>query len=277
VIEFRVLGPLEVARDGQALALGSTKQRALLAIFLLNPNELLTRERLIDALWAERAPPTAGHTLETYVHRLRKTLQAGGDDVIVTRPGGYLLRLEPNVLDLHRFERLLAEGRAAAEASAPGRAAAKLREALSLWRGRPLADVEYEPSAAEHVARLEELRLDALEERIEADLGSGGGGELVGELETLIAAHPLRERLRGQLMLALYRSGRQADALEVYREARQTLVHELGIEPGRALQELHQAILVQARGLETQPTRQTPARIEAAPHPYTTSFVGRRR
>ena len=276
MIEFRVLGPLEVLREGQALALGSTKQRALLAIFLLNANELLSRDRLIQELWGERAPPTAGHTLETYVHRLRKTLQASGDGVVVTRPGGYLFRLDPHTLDLHVFERLLAEGRAAAEAGAPERAAAKLREALSLWRGRPLADVEYEPSAAERASRLDELRLDALEERIAADLAAGGGRELVAELEALIAAHPLRERPRGQLMLALYRAGRQADALEVYRDARRVLIDELGIEPGPALQELQRAILVQESGLHAQPPERT-ERADAKARAHSTSFVGRRR
>lgn len=276
-----MLGPLEVIRDGHPLSLGSTKQRALLAIFLLNSNELLSRDRLIEELWGERAPPSAGHTLETYVHRLRKTLQARGDDLLVTRPGGYLLRLDADTLDLQRFERLVSEGRGAVEAEAPERAAPKLREALSLWRGRPLADIEYEPSVAEHVSRLAEVRLDVLEGRIDADLALGRSHEIVGELESLIAAHPLRERLRGQLMLALYRSGRQAEALEVYREARSLLVEALGVEPGPALQELNRAILVHDPALGAGP-RERPAgrpsdRAEAKARGYSTSFVGRKR
>jgi predicted ATPase/DNA-binding SARP family transcriptional activator/Tfp pilus assembly protein PilF len=275
-LEFGVLGPVQVVRDGQPLALGGMKQRALLAIFLLNANELLSRDRLIDALWGERAPPTASHTLETYVHRLRRILQAR-EEVIVTRPGGYLLRLDLDALDLSRFERLLDEGRAGTERDAPERAGAKLREALSLWRGRPLADVEYEPWAAEHVVRLEEMRLDALEERIEADLSAGASRELVGELEALIAAHPLRERPRGQLMRALYRSGRQAEALEVYREGRRVLLDELGIEPGPVLQELERAILVQDSGLGVPSARRAPEWVAAKGWASTTSFIGRKR
>jgi YVTN family beta-propeller protein len=246
-MDFRLLGPLEVWDRGRPLALGGTKQRALLAILLLHANEVVSRDLLMDELWGARPPRGAPHTLETYVSRLRKTLHADreGEPVVVTRPPGYMLRVGFGELDLHHFERLLEEGRRALATHAPERAAAKLHEALALWRGRALADVEFEDFARVEIDRLDELRLQALEERIEAELALGRHESLVPELESLAAQHPLRERLRGQLMLALYRSGRQAEALQVYRESRGYLVEELGIEPGPGLRAMERAILRQ--------------------------------
>jgi YVTN family beta-propeller protein len=250
-MQFRLLGPLEVEQEGRLLVLGSAKQRALLAILSLRANEVVSRDRLIDELWGERAPASALHSLDVYVSRLRKTLQAnGGERLLVTRAGGYLLRLEPEQLDLTCFERLLEEGRRALAAGNYGRAAERLSEALALWRGPALADLAYEPFAAAEVERLEEQRLAALEERLEAELALGRHASLIGELEALSGKHPLRERLHGQLMLALYRCGRQAEALEVYRETRQHLLDEVGIDPSPALQRLEQAILRQDPALE---------------------------
>jgi YVTN family beta-propeller protein len=246
-MEFKLLGPLEVWSDGRLLALGGTKQRALLAILLLHANEVVSRDLLIDELWGTKQPSRAPHTLETYVWRLRKTLHAdrAHEPRIVTQSPGYLLRVEYGELDLHRFERLLEEGRRALTAKAPARAVAKLREALHLWRGRPLADLEFEDFARVEIDRLEELRLQALEERIEADLAHAQHEAVIPELETLVAQNPLRERLRGQLMLALYGSGRQAEALQVYRESRGYFIEELGLEPGPGLRAIESAILRQ--------------------------------
>ena len=227
-MDFRILGPLEAVADGGVVALDAAKPRALLAILLLRAGEPVSRDRLIEDLWDGRPPATAAKVLQTYVSQLRKAL---GSEVIVTRPAGYELVVEPDGLDLHRFERLVTEARG----SDPTVAAGRLREALALWRGPPLAEFAYEPWAQAEIARLEELRLSALQDRIDADLALGRDGELVGELEPLVAEHPLSERLRGQLMLALYRSGRQAEALAAYRAARETLVETLGIEPGAAL------------------------------------------
>jgi DNA-binding SARP family transcriptional activator len=243
MMEFRVLGPLEVVEDGRALPLGGTKQRALLACLLLRANQLVSTDRLIEELWPDRAPRTAAKTVQVYVSKLRKEL---GEGRLVTHPPGYVLRVDSSELDLARFEELLEE----AHRVDPNGAAEPLREALALWRGPPLADLAYEPFAQTDIARLEELRLTALEERIEADLATGRHPERVSELQALVAEHPLRERLLGQLMLALYRSGRQAEALEVYQDARRTLVEELGLEPSAALQRLEKAILQQARWLD---------------------------
>jgi len=242
-MEFRVLGPLEVVEDGQALPLGGTKPRALLACLLLRANQVVSMDRLIEELWPDAAPRTAAKTIQVYVWKLRKEL---GEGRLVTRPPGYVLRVDSSELDLTRFEALLEEARGVD----PKRAAEQLREALTLWRGPPLADLAYEPFAQTDIALLDELRLAALEERIEADLATGRHRELVGELEALVAEHPLKERLRGQLILALYRSGRQAEALDVYQDARRTLVEELGLEPSGALQRLEKAILQHACWLD---------------------------
>jgi DNA-binding SARP family transcriptional activator len=242
-MEFRILGPLEVVEDGHALSLGGTKQRALLACLLLRANQVVSNDRIVDELWGEAPPATAVKTIQVYISRLRKEL---GESRLVTRPPGYLLHVDRSELDLGRFEELLGEARGLH----PEAAADVLRDALALWRGPALADLAHEPCAQADVARLEELRLTAVEERIEADLANGRDAELIGELEALVAEHPLRERLRGQLMLALYRSARQAEALEVYQAARRTLVEELGLEPSSALQRLEQAILRQDRSLD---------------------------
>jgi DNA-binding SARP family transcriptional activator len=235
-VEFRILGPLEVVDAGASLSLGGARQRAVLALLLTRPNEVVSLDRLIDELWGNEPPRTAANTVQYYVSQLRKLL---GAERIVTQPPGYSIRVEPDELDLQRFERLLQRGDGDA-----------LHGALALWRGPALADFAYEPFAREEIARLEELRIVALERRIDADLELGRHGELVGELERLVAQHPLRERFRAQLMLALYRSGRQAEALAAYQAARATLVEELGIEPGSALQELERAMLRQDPSLD---------------------------
>jgi DNA-binding SARP family transcriptional activator len=261
VLEFRILGSLEVSANGVPLQLGGQKQRALLAILLLRAGEVVSRDRLLDELWGESPPRTAGTSLQNLIAQLRKLL---GPDLIVTRPPGYALRLGGHELDLRRFERIVG---AARETNAATRARL-LCEALDLWHGTPLGEFAYEPFAQNEIGRLEELRLSALEDRIDADLELGRHAELVGELETLVAEQPLRERPRGQLMQALYRSGRQADALEAYRDARRALTEELGIEPTPALQQLHAAILRQDAGLDPararRPRTGEDAAVEAA-------------
>jgi DNA-binding SARP family transcriptional activator len=235
-MEFRILGPLEVISDGKSLDLGGAKQRALLAMLLLNPNQVVSRDRLIDALWEENPPDTAPKALQVHVSRLRRQL---GGDRIATKAPGYAIRVEPDELDAERFERLAEEGDRT-----------RLVEALALWRGPPLDDVAHTRFARQEIGRLEERRLMVLEERIEADLALGCHTESIAELESLVAEQPLRERLRALSMVALYRSGRQAEALAVYQEARRTLVDELGIEPGRELRELHQRMLNQDPALD---------------------------
>jgi DNA-binding SARP family transcriptional activator/class 3 adenylate cyclase/tetratricopeptide (TPR) repeat protein len=243
-MDFRILGPLEVLDEGREVALGGSKQRALLAVLVLHANETLSTDRLIEELWGEHQPATAAKTVQVHVSRLRKAL-AGGGDLLVTRERGYRLELEPDSVDAHQFERLLAEARDELGAERPEQAAAHLERALALWRGEPLADLAYEPFAQREVARLADLRVAAVELQIDAKLELGGHAEVVAQLEALIAEHPFRERLRGQLMLALYRSDRQADALQAYQDARRKLVEELGIEPGERLRELERAILAQ--------------------------------
>lgn len=255
-MDFRLLGPLEVLRDGRPIALGGAKQRSLVAVLLLHANQLVSADRLIDELWGDEPPATAAKTIQVYVSRLRKELD---DDRLLTRSPGYVLRVEPGELDLERFERLFAETRRAD----PRDAGQKLRAALSLWRGRPLADLAYEPFAQTHVARLEELWWAALEQRIEADLADGRHAELIAELESLSREQPLREVLRGQLMLSLYRSGRQAEALQAYQEARRALLDELGLEPSAALRRLEQAILEQDPGLALPDEAEEPVRAPA--------------
>ena len=240
-MEFRLLGPLEVVVDGSVVPLAGRRQRALLALLLLQANEVVSADRLVDRLWGETPPKEPLNALQFHVSRLRRVLPPS---VLVTRAPGYLLRLTDAELDLARFERLTA---AAGEAP-PAEAARLLREALGLWRGPPLADAAgfLDPERA----RLEELRLAALEALAEAELAGGNAAAVVGELESLVAQHPFHERLRAQLILALYRSGRQADALAAYREARRLLADELGLEPGPELQRLERAILVQDPALE---------------------------
>jgi DNA-binding SARP family transcriptional activator len=246
-LDFRVLGPLQVATNGTHLPLGGAKQRAVLALLLLHANEVVPLDRLIDDLWGESPPESAANIVQGYVSHLRKTLEPGrgrGEhELLVSRPPGYMLRIGPEQYDAVRFLRLSGEGRRLLEEGDAEAAAERLRAGLDLWRGPALADLAYEPFARTDVERLEELRLAAIEDRVDADLALGRHGEVVGELRELVAEHPLRERLRAQLMVALYRSGRQAEALEVYRDGRAVLSAELGIEPGPALRELERAIL----------------------------------
>ena len=248
-MEFRILGPLEVWDEGGEVSLGGPKPRALLAVLLLHPNEVVPADRLIDELWGEDSPEDAAAALRVNVSRLRKALP---QDVLTTRSPGYVIRVEPDALDLHRFERLVDEGRSLLARGLAADASERLRDALSLWRGPALADFAYESFAQAAIARLEEIRLAAVELRIDADLALGRHDELVGELEALVAEHPLRERLRRYLMTALYRSGRQAEALDAYQDARRALVDELGIDPSPALQELERAILRQDPSLDVE-------------------------
>ena len=244
MIDYRILGPLEVSVDGRVIEVGGPRLRALLVILLLRANEPVGRDVLVHELWGEQPPAGAQHSLDVYVSRLRKSLDAAADGpVVVTRPGAYSLQLAAEQLDARRFERLVAEGRAALAANEPGQAAAKLRAALTLWRGPALADLANGRGPRAEAARLEELRLGAIDDRIDSDLALGRHAAIVGELEALVAAHPLPERLHEQLMIAFYRSGRQAEALEAYQAARRTLVEDLGLEPGPALQRLERAIL----------------------------------
>ena len=246
-LEFRILGPLVVRVDGAAVPIGGPKQRALLALLLLNANRVVSRERLVAELFAEQSVTSADHALRNQVSRLRKVLSPAAADEprLAARAPGYLLRVEPGELDLGHFERLAATGREAQAAGDPEAAADSFRAAEVLWSGRPLADLEFEPFARVEVERLEELRLAVVEERIDAELALGRHLALVPELEALATEHPFRERFRVQLMLALYRGGRQADGLEVYQETRKLLNDELGLEPGVELKELQRAILAQ--------------------------------
>jgi WD40 repeat protein/DNA-binding SARP family transcriptional activator len=246
-LEFRILGPLAVRVDGESVPIGGPKQRALLALLLLSANRVISRDRLIGELYPDQSLNSADHALRNQVSRLRKVLSpvAADEPRLVARAPGYLLRVEPGELDLEEFERLVAEGRESLGAGDPARAAESFHDAEALWNGRPLADLELEPFARVDVERLEELYLAAVEERIDADLALGRQLALVPELEALAVEHPYRERFRAQLMLALYRSGRQAEGLEVYRRTRTFLSDELGLDPGVELQELERAILVQ--------------------------------
>jgi DNA-binding SARP family transcriptional activator/ABC-type branched-subunit amino acid transport system substrate-binding protein/DNA-binding beta-propeller fold protein YncE len=242
-MDFRVLGPLEVTDGARAVPLGEGRQRSVLVLLLLHRNEAVPSERLVEALWGECPPPTAAKVLQNHVGQLRRALGPRDAGRLQTRGRGYLLRVEPGELDLDRFEQLARDGADALGRDEAADAAARLREALTLWRGPALADVAYEPFAQPEIAALEEERLTALEQRIDVDLALGRHAGVIAELERLIAEHPLRERPRGQLMLALYRSGRQAEALDAYADARRRLVEELGIEPGPELQDLQRRIL----------------------------------
>jgi DNA-binding SARP family transcriptional activator len=254
-IDFFLLGPLEARRSGRPLRLGSIKHRMLLAKLLLHPNQVVSTEELIVAVWGEDPPPTVKQSLQNHVAALRKAIEDGNDAgpprCLLTRDPGYLLQVDPERLDLHRFQRLDREGRQALAGGDPARAADLLRQALALWRGPVLADVAASADLAwPELIGVEELQVASTEARIEAELALGRHHELVAELEGLVRMYPLREHLHGQLMLALYRSGRQADALAAYRAARKVLVDELGIEPSVGLQRLEQAILAQDPALE---------------------------
>src|SRR5512132_2080464 len=265
-MRFQVLGPLEVETDDRAVVLGRPKERLLLALLLTRHNQVATVEALIRGLWGEQPPPTAARTLQSHVKRLRRVLEPGrvpgaAGEVLVTREPGYLLRVAPGALDAVRFEELTGQARRALDSGAVDGAASLLREALGLWRGQAFEEFLDSDVVVAEADRLAELRLAALEDRVEADLRLGRHRELVAELEGLVRDQPLRERLWAQLMLALYRSGRQADALLAYQRARSVLVEELGIDPGAELRRLHAAILAQDPGLDL------PAPAAGAPSP----------
>ncbi len=243
-MEFRILGPLEVYEGGKPLRLGGRNQRALLALLLLNVGEVVSTDRLIDGLWGEAPPRTASTSLQNAVSQLRKLLTA---DRVVTKSPGYVLSVDGDDLDTVRVSELVVAARSAEAEERVG----YLREAESLWYGAPLADFAFDSFAQPAIARYEQLRLNVIEERIGAELELGRHADAIGELEALLAEHPLREGFRSQLMLALYRSGRQADALEVYQDGRRNLLEQLGIDPSPTLQRLHGAILRQERSLET--------------------------
>jgi DNA-binding SARP family transcriptional activator len=255
-MEIRMLGPLELERDGVPIPLGGRAQRRLFARLLVDPNRTVSIDRLIEDLWGGDAPATAVKMVHIHVSMLRKVLPPG---VLVTRAPGYALEIDPDAMDVVRFERLRKEGQAALAAGSAAEAADRLREALALWRGPALAEFD-EPFAEIESRRLEELHLGSLEDRIDADLALGHHALLAGELDALVTRHPLRERLRGQLMLALYRSGRHADALARYRQHREMLLTELGIEASPALRELEGRMLQHDPSLE-------PAPIARLPHP----------
>ena len=260
-MDVRVLGPLQVWDAGQELALGGIRPSALLAMLVLNLNQVVSMDALVDGLWGPEPPDKATDNIHVTVSRLRKTLRGdrpapstGG--VLKRRRPGYLLELDPDSVDLLRFERLAREGTEMVSAT-PDVAATRFAQALQLWRGPALSEFAALPFAQAEIPRLAEQRLNVAVARIRADLVLGRHAELIAELEAMVARHPLHERLYEQLMLALYRSGRQADALEAYRRARRTFTDELGIEPGRALQELETAVLAQDPHLDYTPTPST--------------------
>lgn len=270
-MEFRLLGPLQAAALGEPVPLGGPKQRALLALLLLNANQVVSRERAIDCLWGDRPPASAVNALQVYVHELRKLLGSGR---VVTQGAGYKLRADASELDVLRFEQLLDEGQEAIAAADLPRARDRLAEALGLWHGEPLADLPFGSVPEADRRRLAEQRLSALELRIDVELELASDADLVPELEALVREHPFRERFRGQLMLVLYRGGRQAEALEAYRAARHVLDEELGVEPGPQLRELERAILRQDPSLARSPAARP--RATRLPRPRT-ALIGRRR
>jgi len=247
LVEIRILGSLEVRDASENHALGGPKQRAVLAILVLHANEVVSTEMLVDGIWGTDASERAFNAVQVYISRLRKIINWQRDDAagavrLYRKSPGYVLQLDTDALDLARFQRLAQQGTSSLR-KAPEVAAARLGEALGLWRGPALTEFSVLPFAAPEITRLEELRLAALGARVRADLALGRHAELVGELEALVAVHPLHEQLHEQLMLSLYRSGRQAAALDAYRRARSMLSTELGVDPGRPLQELEAAIL----------------------------------
>jgi len=281
-MRFHVLGPLEVEADDGPVVLGGPKERLLLALLLARPNQVVSVDALVRGLWGEQPPPTAAKTLQSHVKRLRRALEperarGAAGEVLVTRQPGYLLRVAPGALDAARFEELTDKARRALADGLAQAAGSLLREALGLWRGQPFEEFLDTDVAVAEADRLAELRLVALEDRVEADLRLGGHRELVAELEGLVREQPLRERLWAQLMLALYRAGRQADALLAYQRARSVLVEELGIDPGAELRRLHAGVLAQDPGLDLQPTgnvaaaRELPEALQAVGP----AFVGR--
>ncbi len=272
-MEIRFLGPFDVVDEDRSVSVGGGRQRALLAILALRPGTVVPVRRLIDDLWSENPPDAAHNALQAYVSRLRKALrQANGDgEAIRFQHGGYLLDISKDRIDSHRFECLVEEGQRRAQAGDENEAASLLREALALWRGPALVDFAHEPFAQAEIARLEELRLTAIEARIDADLVCGRHAALVPELEALVTEEPHREGFRRQLMVSLYRSGRQGEALEVYTDARSTLDADLGIEPTPELRELQRAILRQ------DPVLAAPASVQGASARRISSSLVRRR
>src|SRR6266511_3039302 len=272
-MEIRILGPLEVLDGTRPIPVEGPRQRALLALLATRPNQVLSADHLVAELWGENPPGGAANALQAAVSRLRRALEgapAGGarSPRILTRSPGYVLEVDPEAIDAARFEHLVAEARRALADGDSGRAASLLREALSLWRGPALAEFAYEPFAQAEISRLEDLRLGAAEDRMEAELACGNHAQVAGELEALVAEHPFRERLRAQLMVALYRSGRQAEALEAYRRGREVLVEELGIDPSLELAELEGRILRQ------DPALLGPPRLPPAPAPVERPIPG---
>ena len=259
-MDYRILGPLEVIDGDRTVVLGADRQRAVLGLLLLRRNEVVASEHLIDELWGERPPRTAGKILQNYISQLRRALSAnGGGTPLETHGRGYRLEVEPGALDLDRFERYVESGREALATGDPAAGAALFRAGLGLWRGPPLPELAGMAEARVEIDRILERRMAAFEGRVEADLECGRHGELIGELEAAVAREPLREHLRAQLMLALYRSGRQAEALSVYRDGRRMLAEELGIDPGPSLTRLERAIL------EHEPALSPPAREPRRP------------
>jgi DNA-binding SARP family transcriptional activator len=269
-MEFRILGPQQVFDDARPLALGGPKQRAVLAHLILRANHTVGVEQLVDDLWGDEPPDTARNTLQTYVYRLRKVL---GEERLEGRDGGYVLSAAPEEVDAARFEAIVKDAKRLS-ASDPAAAATRFGDALALWRGAPLDDLGQEPSLRGEIARLEELRLSATEHRIGAEIASGRNSTVISELEALTARYPLRERMWANLMLALYRGGRHAEALSTYQRARDVLIEELGTEPSTELQRLHERILRRDPSLgRTEPVRQVvrPSRVDLPPG---TEFAG---
>lgn len=281
-MRLRILGPLEIWQGDRHVPIPAPKQRALLAALVLRANQTVSTDELIERIWGDHPPQSARLTLQGYVLRLRRILQGhGGQSMIVTQPSGYQLSIQPEALDLHHFDRLISDADQAAEIEDLEAEARHLRAALELWRGQPLADVDSDSLRREEGARLTERWAQTVERRIDVDLRRGNHAELIAELSTLVAAYPLRERLRTQLMLALYRSGRQAEALGVYRDARRALVNELGVEPGPELRRMEQAILAADPALDqVTPAERSAPRPSADHRPHTLApdvpdFVGR--
>jgi DNA-binding SARP family transcriptional activator/pimeloyl-ACP methyl ester carboxylesterase len=274
-VRFGVLGPLEVTADGQPLVLHGARTRAVLAMLLAHPNQVVSADRLTEELWPGQPADRATHSLQVRLSQLRQALRLAGEEHrLVTRPPGYLIRAAADEIDATRFKQLAADGAAALAAGDPAAAARRLETALSLWRGAAFADIDAAPFAQAEAVRLEEERLAALESRIEARLACGGHRALIAELDTLSSAHPLRERFWFQRVVALYRSGRQADALRAYRELRDILIDQLGIEPGPDLRELETRILRQDPALDYRPARRTAADPTAPPETRYTESGG---
>lgn len=273
-MDFRMLGPFEVWDDGSPISLGGRRQRAVLALLAIHAGEVLSTDRIVEEIWAEDSPPSAVRTVHSYVSRLRSSLRFGsqterGSDILVSRDPGYVLTIEPTWVDAVRFERGVARGAASMGAGDPEEANDELRRALALWRGTALADFAFESFATRESERLSERRLEAIELRIDTDLALVRHAQLVAELEGLVVSHPMRERFWAQLMVALYRSGRQSDALAVYGRVRRMLIDELGIEPGPELRRLERMVLEQSPELAWEPSAKgTEPPVGTARYPY---------